>query len=150
MNKSAKIIISLVVLLIIVLGAVVIAGHKNNDTTTPTTNGNSSPSQTTNNTQQNNNATQTSTVAATISYTDSGFEPASISVKTGDTVKITNKSNRPLQFDSDPHPAHTDETELNVGTVSSGESMTFKVTKSGSWGYHNHLNPGDRGTIEVQ
>ena len=52
-----------------------------------------------------------------------------------------------MQFDSDPHPVHTDDTELNVGHVEPGGSMTFTVNKTGTHGYHNHLNPGDTGTI---
>ncbi len=49
-----------------------------------------------------------------------------------------------------PHPIHTDDPDLNVGTVKPGESMTFTVTKTGEYGYHNHLNPSDKGRITVE
>jgi len=89
-------------------------------------------------------------VAATIIYSDNGFEPASVTVKSGDTLQVTNSSSRNVQFDSDPHPAHTDNSELNVGVVTMGKSTTFVVTKSGTFGFHNHLKSSDKGSITVE
>lgn len=89
------------------------------------------------------------TPAATITYSDSGFGET-VTVKSGDTVAIKNTSSNNLQFDSDPHPDHTDNTELNVGLVKPGETKTFVVTKKGTFGLHNHLNASDKGTIIVQ
>lgn len=88
--------------------------------------------------------------AATITYSNDGFSPATITVKTGDTVVIKNDSSRDMQFDSDPHPAHTNNEELNVGVVEPGKSMSFVVKRTGTFGYHNHLNASDTGTIVVQ
>lgn len=92
----------------------------------------------------------TKTVAATITYTDNGFTPATTTVKSGDTVKIINNSSEELQMDSDPHPAHTDDTELNVGIVSPGSSRTFVLKTKGNWGFHNHLNPGNTARVDVE
>lgn len=86
----------------------------------------------------------------TITYTDNGFSPSSITVKSGTTLTVTNSSSHVLQFDSDPHPEHTDNTELNVNIVSKAQSKTFTVTRTGTFGYHNHLNEDDRGTIVVE
>lgn len=55
-----------------------------------------------------------------------------------------------MQFDSDPHPAHTTNPELNVGSVPPGEQMSFVVDTKGTFGYHNHLNPAQKGTIVVE
>ncbi|HYH36222.1 MAG TPA: cupredoxin domain-containing protein, partial [Candidatus Saccharimonadales bacterium] len=88
--------------------------------------------------------------AATITYTDDGFSPAKITVKTGTTVTIRNESSNALQFDSDPHPAHTDNEELNINNVPTGGSETFTVKRTGTFGYHNHLNASDTGTIVVE
>ncbi len=85
-----------------------------------------------------------------ITYSDAGFSPASITVKSGLTVLIKNSTSHTLQFDSDPHPAHTDNRELNVDTIRAGESKSFMVSKSGRFGYHNHLNPSETGTIVVE
>jgi plastocyanin len=88
--------------------------------------------------------------AATITYSDSGFSPSKTTVKSGDTVAIKNTSSSDMQFDSDPHPVHTDDEELNAGAVAPGQTVTFTVTTEGTFGFHNHLNPGDTGTIVVQ
>jgi plastocyanin len=112
----------------------------------------SSPNTTTSRTDST--STQTSKrsqapASATITFSDSGFSPSVTTVKAGDTVRVTNKSSQELDFDSDPHPEHTDEPELNVGPVSPGESKTFIVTRTGHWGFHDHLNPGFTGTLNV-
>lgn len=88
--------------------------------------------------------------AATIIYSNSGFSPSKITVKSGDSVAIKNTSPGDMQFDSDPHPVHTDDEELNAGAVAPGQTVTFTVTTKGTFGYHNHLNPSDTGTIVVQ
>ena len=99
----------------------------------------------------NKPASQSSSQAtATITYSDSGFSPSLTTVKAGDTVAIKNTSSGDLQFDSDPHPVHTDDTELNVGTVAPGQTATFTVTTKGTFGFHNHLNPGDKASITIQ
>jgi len=95
-------------------------------------------------------AAEDSQVTATITYSSNGFSPTIISVKPGGAVKIVNNSSQTLDFASDPHPFHTDNSELNVGFVASGGAKTFMVTKTGSWGYHNHLNSNDTGHINVE
>jgi len=101
-----------------------------------------------NNTSKTTDSTKPA--SATITYSDSGFSPNSVTVKSGDTVAIKNTSSSDLQFDSDPHPVHTDDEELNVGTVTPGQTATFTVTTKGTFGYHNHLNASDTGTIIIQ
>lgn len=145
-----KAIIAIVAVIIIGGGGYLIF-HKNSDKDSKKSDSQTSQSPAT----ASDNSPQASTntnnqAAATITYSDSGFSPASLTVKTGDTVAIKNTSSRSVQFDSDPHPDHTDDEELNVGIVSPGQTATFKVEKTGSHGYHNHLNPGDTGTIVVQ
>jgi plastocyanin len=100
-----------------------------------------------------NTSTKSSTSTGqttTITYGDSGFSPSTVTVHSGDTISIKNDSSRSMQFDSDPHPIHTDDPELNVGAVTPGESMSFTVSQKGTHGYHNHLNPSDKGTIVVE
>ena len=87
---------------------------------------------------------------ATITYTASGFSPETVTVKSGDTIVIKNESTNNLQFDSDPHPIHTDNPELNVELVGPGKDMAFTVSEIGTFGYHNHLNPAQAGTIVVE
>jgi len=95
-------------------------------------------------------ASDTQSVAATIVFSDSGFSPSKTTVKSGDKVAIKNDSSTDVQFDSDPHPIHTDDEDLNVNEIAPGEVKTFTVSKKGTFGFHNHLNPGQKGTIVVE
>ncbi|HET7320767.1 MAG TPA: hypothetical protein VFI84_04270 [Candidatus Saccharimonadales bacterium] len=142
MNKTAKVILSLVAIAVLGVGGYAVF-HKNNVSTV------SSNIQPTNAAGTTSSTPNTSSIA-TITFTDNGFSPALITVKSGDTIRITNRSSQPIQLDSDPHPAHTDDTELNVGTVDAGSSETFVLTTKGNWGYHDHLSPGFTGRINVE
>jgi plastocyanin len=83
-------------------------------------------------------------------YSDSGFEPSSLTVPAGTVVSIQNNSSSALQFSSDPHPAHTDNPELNAITLEPGSQATVEVTTKGAWGVHNHLNHSHTATLTVE
>lgn len=124
--------------------------------TTPNTTSNS-PSPASSNAQNNeeesldDDVNDASSTTTTISYSDNGFSPSSVTVKSGDSVQIKNTSTSDeLQFYSDPHPQHTNNDELNVGTVMPGETKTFNVSEKGTFGYHNHLDASQKGSITVQ
>lgn len=91
-----------------------------------------------------------SSEAATITYTNDGFSPTKLTVKAGTRVTIKNTSSTELNLLSNPHPVHTDNPELNTENIGPGESTTFTPTIKGTWGYHNHENSGDTGTLIVQ
>lgn len=93
-----------------------------------------------------------------ISITDSGFSPNSITITKGDSVKWINNSSVPSHPASDPHPAHNGYPTTGgcVGStfdacsaLQPGDSWTFKFDFTGSWGYHDHVNPSMRGTVIV-
>ncbi len=98
----------------------------------------------------NRSETQTETLEKLVTYTDSGYDPASLTVKSGTNVTFKNESSGPMWTASDPHPTHTDLSgfDSKKGTPS-GESYTFKFDKAGTYTYHNHLNPGKQGKIIV-
>ena len=125
------------VLVIIGVGGYFIMHHTSNTAAT-----------TLNQSQSSSSASQQT--ADTITYSSHGFSPANLTVKTGATVTIKNTTSEDMQLDSDPHPVHTDDTDLNVGLVAPGQSRTFVVTKTGTFGYHNHLDPSDKGLITIQ
>lgn len=133
MNKKTAWVVGILIIIVIGVG-VYIAMPKNTSSTTSSS-------------SNSNGADQSA--AATITYSDSGFSPALVTVKSGDTVAIKNTSSQALQMDSDPHPTHTDDTDLNVGAVPSGQTVTFTATKKGTFGFHNHLNPSDKGSITI-
>lgn len=88
--------------------------------------------------------------ANTISYNGSSFSPASLTVKAGDKVTIKNDSSKDLDFASDPHPVHSENNELNAGIVEPGKSVTITLNNKGNFGYHNHLNSSQTGSITVE
>lgn len=148
-----KILVVLVVLAVIGAGAWLIIDKSKDDNstdTTSTTNSQKAEDDSSDMPSEPSLASDNATVAATITYTNNGFEPGNVTVKSGDTVEIKNDSSRPLQMDSDPHPEHTDDPELNVGVVSPGKSQKFTLTTKGTWGYHNHLNSTDQGKVNVE
>lgn len=85
-----------------------------------------------------------------VTYKDGVFSPGVVKIKAGQTVTFTNEGPGVMWVASNPHPTHTDypgfdaRREYNVG-----ESYSFTFTKVGSWGYHNHRDPGVAGSVEV-
>ncbi len=137
MNKA---LVGLAAVIIIAVGAVAVTRNSNTNKTTPST-ATSPPSSSQNNTQSTQD---------TISYDGKSFNPAHLTVKSGTTVTIKNSSSENLQFQSNPHPVHTDDSDLNVGVVAPGQSKTFTATQKGTFGYHDHLNPSEKGTITIE
>lgn len=94
-----------------------------------------------------------------ITYTDNGYAPATLTIKKGETVIFKNQSSRAMWAASAMHPTHRvyPTTGGCLGStfdackgVQTGDSWSFKFDVSGSWKYHDHLTPGDRGEIIVQ
>ena len=132
-----------VVVIVVGAGFFLLKGGQKTETKTETTN------QETQTSTPNPPATEENQTGM-IAYADGKFSPSSLTVKSGSTVTIMNKSSDVIQVDSNPHPAHTDNTELNVGTIGASETRTFTITKAGSWRYHNHLESSEGGTIIVE
>lgn len=89
-----------------------------------------------------------------ITATDSGFAPGQVTVKSGAGLTWVNNSAKKIQIGSDPHPTHTANAQLSNGQfvleIAPGSSATVTLTTKGTWGYHNHLNPGVRGKVVVE
>ncbi|MBI3577003.1 cupredoxin domain-containing protein [Candidatus Gottesmanbacteria bacterium] len=86
----------------------------------------------------------------TVTLTDSGFSPKIITVKKGTTVTFVNGSSASMWVASDVHPTH----QLLPGfdeltSVAKGGSYDYTFVKVGTWTYHNHLSPSDKGTVVV-
>ena len=78
--------------------------------------------------------------------TISGFKfvPASLTVKSGAKVAVTND-------DTAPHSATADDGHsFDTGTLDKGSSQTISVTKPGSYAYHCTIHPFMKGTIVVR
>lgn len=113
----------------------------NSDKTTTTT---SNPS-----TSATSSATDEAN-AAVVTYSDSGFSPASVNAKVGQKVVFKNTSSSAIQVNSAPHPAHTLYPELNIGAIAAGSTGSTSFAKAGTYKYHNHLNASQNGTIVVE
>jgi plastocyanin len=153
MNKGLLIIGAVVILL--VGGFLVLRGSSSPapaETAFPTNEALSEPSSTDTGLSTPTISPATGTTSQnTIEYGSTGFSPTTITVKVGDSVTWTNNSSSTVQVSSDPHPTHTDFPPLNsVGAIAPGSSKSFTFTKSGTFGYHNHLNPSDKGEVIVK
>ncbi|MDB4978055.1 MAG: S-layer protein [Candidatus Peribacteria bacterium] len=96
-------------------------------------------------------ASSRAATGATVAYTDKGFSPGTIEVTAGSSVTFQNNSTKALLVASDPHPVHTDDLELNAqNSIKAGESVLLTLTKKGTFGFHNHFIPADRGTITIK
>lgn len=89
-----------------------------------------------------------------VTFTDSGVSPSSIVIKSGETIKWVNNSSSTIQIGSNNHPTHTVNQELTGGSfvieLAPGESQTVQLSKTGDWGYHDHLKPSVSGAIIIE
>jgi plastocyanin len=85
-----------------------------------------------------------------ISLSSKGFSPPTLIVNVGTKVGWINNSGVDGDIESDPHPTHTSYPPINFGVFSSGSLVEIVFDKPGTYHYHNHLNPSQKGTVIVQ
>ena len=85
-----------------------------------------------------------------VTVTTNGFQPSSLTIKAGETIVWNNQSGNTGNVSSSPHPIHTDYPPLNLGDIAPGASVSLVFPTAGTYKYHNHLNPSQRGTIVVE
>ncbi|MEZ4210425.1 MAG: cupredoxin domain-containing protein [Patescibacteria group bacterium] len=86
-----------------------------------------------------------------VSYDGSGFSPVDVTLKVGDKIRFVNESDKSVWPAANPHPIHTSVPGLDSGrALAKGESFEFEFKSAGSFGFHNHLNPSQGGSILVQ
>jgi hypothetical protein len=81
--------------------------------------------------------------------------PTQVSIDRCQTVTFTNNSNQTRNMNSDPHPAHTDCSAMNVvNLIGPGQTkQTGAFTTSRTCGFHDHDDPDNaavRGSIVVR
>lgn len=100
----------------------------------------------------------------TVYLTESGFSPSTVTVEQGETVTWINNASTPMEVASNRHPTHTnyagttrnshcqngDQTSAAFDQCQEGDRFSFTFEKTGNWGYHNHENAGQAGTIIVE
>lgn len=85
-----------------------------------------------------------------ISLTPTGFVPKEITVDKNTKVVWTNKSTKIATVDSNPHPFHTNNPELNLGSFDVGRKLEYIFINPGRYGYHNHFLHEEEGVIIVK
>lgn len=108
-------------------------------------------------------ATASASVTKTIDMTDTGFAPATISIKKGDSITFVNAGSDQHWPASAVHPTHTvypgsGLDKCGTGAVifdscrglAAGESFAFKFDSPGLWKFHDHLNAAFTGSITVE
>jgi len=130
------------ILVLVVLAAVLIAGYlllntamNKKGTTKNTTNG---------------QVTEQSVPKTTVTFTASGFNPQTITVKIGTRVIWSNKSGATGTINSDNYPTNLLFPFLNLGRFNDGSRMSTLFNKLGKYTYHNQLNPTQKGTVIVK
>ena len=90
--------------------------------------------------------TTTTKVAATktdkVSIKGFAFSPATISVKAGSTITVTNN-------DSTAHTFTADNGSFDTGKISPGKSATVTVADAGTFGYRCTIHTSMKGTVVV-
>ena len=82
------------------------------------------------------------------------MSPKDIVVSRGARVTFVNNDGVGHDMNSDPHPAHTSCTDMNVGNVAPGQSQQTDVLNiARTCGYHDHNQPSNtnlQGTIRIE
>lgn len=83
----------------------------------------------------------------TVTYTESGYTPASVDITVGDTVRFVS-GGASMWTASAVHPTHDVYPEFDQRQT--GTTYEFTFTKTGSWRYHNHVSPNHTGVVNVK
>lgn len=114
-----------------------------------------------------------------VQITDTGFVPATLRVKAGETVTFISKATAPVWPAGNPHPTH-DAYPSQVYTLTGNQAksfgskacveygvrkgdvfdpcklllpeqtFSFKFSEKGSWSFHNHVRPEHTGEVMVE
>lgn len=141
----------MIIAVLVLIGAVVvILGKLGNKPAQPSnvTSQPSTPAQGT--TNQGAGGTVPKEPIVNVNLTSSGFDPKTLTIKTGTRVIWLNKSGAAATVNSVVHPTHQVYTPLNLGEFPDGSSVQLVFDKSGTYNYHDHLNPSRTGTVVVE
>lgn len=101
---------------------------------------------------------------ATVTITESSYEPKTVTILKGGTVTWVNNTDSPNWPASAKHPAHTvypgsDITKCGTAEqgaifdackgLAKGESFSFTFNNAGEWAYHDHVNANMFGKVIV-
>ena len=88
---------------------------------------------------------------AFVTITSSGFNPATLLISKGETVQWVNNDSKTHQPASNPHPVHDNLPGFDAKEpMKSGETYLFTFEQTGTFGYHDHINPTTNASVVVK
>ncbi|SRR6266542_396028 len=91
---------------------------------------------------RNKQGAQAETTGASVQITDTAFVPQTVKIKQGQSVTWINTDTRLHQVAADPYPSHSKLPSLfSQESLATNESYTFTFDKTGTFTYHDPLNP---------
>ena len=86
-----------------------------------------------------------------LSYTDTGFVPKTITVSVGTKIMWKNTGDKPMWVASAVHPTHQELPGFDqLTSMGKGGGYAYTFTQKGTWKYHNHVFPADTGIVVVE
>lgn len=155
----------IVILVLVGVGLYVVVNTGSEERVSPANNEATSRSSTATNTEASTGvatSTDAATTTRTVTYSGGTFTPSSLTIEKGETVVFRNESGSKMWVASDAHPTHTEYDGSSLGDhceggtgesfdqCAAGDIYRFTFERSGSWEYHNHLNPTAVGTVVVE
>ncbi len=81
---------------------------------------------------------------------DGSFNPSVVTINTGDTVTWVNKDEISRQVASDPYPSNSALPNLESEPLEINDEYSYTFDETGTWFYHDNLNPINKGTVIVE
>ena len=86
-----------------------------------------------------------------VAYLDGAFDPGTVMVSVGDTVRWLNEVDELIWPASDLHPTHQEYTGFDSRRPTAlGGGWSFTFHEPGIWSYHNHVDSSITGVIIVE
>lgn len=145
-----------VILALIVVGGIVLVVSGSQDEEAPSTDSANRSSDNTTTAPPEECTNETGKTEVTLVY-DAGenFAPQCMTINSGTTVTYRNESKFALDVGADPHPSHTGNREVSkeefeLPIEPNGGTANTVMTKTGTFGLHNHENASATATIIVE
>lgn len=126
----------------------------NTESAETNTNSIASTNESTSDEQGNDDSSPAAGSTVRISAIASGFVPQEVTIKVGDSVTWKNDSADIVYVAPNDHPSHVAYPGVweddGSGEIEPGEEYSHTFTTAGTYGYHNHENEDQIGTIIVE
>ena len=87
---------------------------------------------------------------AVVKITDQGFVPATVTINKGTIVIWQGTQTSPVVIASNSYPNNNNLSSLKSEQLANGSNYRYKFNTTGTYNYHDDLNPSVNGTIQVK